>query len=536
MSADVLSGTSGMSSHPFGLSPIGERRPTETSASLLSLNKLEPTTSHSDIESLPAILMRKLPRNTSLDVLRTMLLFAKDMVDVSFVDPEYPEDVAYSSAVARFMSLAGANEAKDKLNGKAISSDAKLFVELFQSGIAFPNARRNTVDGTALRHTSSSASSTGSSGAGLSTGRQSSRFNGTFQSLEKMSPPNGSLGNDKLPAPESKASIQSLFSPQSPLANATVSSKSMINDDPTDETGKLLNDPVAYARSGESVHLPSSRRTTNSEIPTSRFAGLSLLSTAPNGVGMQSPQTSGGYVSPRPGLSMQSPNSTFSPNGMTPLSGLSPATSFSMATPYHQRHPPPNPADQNPPCNTLYVGNLPVDTSEDELKAVFSKQRGYKRLCFRTKQNGPMCFVEFEDVSFATKALHELYGHPLHNSVKGGIRLSFSKNPLGVRSGQQSNGLQTPMGPPPGMQGMNGAIGAPPGFSTATGPPPGLPNPSSSTSQLAMNGNGNYSMYSGGNFSGAYGPSMRQPIPIPTTMAGNPFQGMSADYASYIGR
>jgi hypothetical protein len=92
--------------------------------------------------------------------------------------------------------------------------------------------------------------------------------------------------------------------------------------------------------------------------------------------------------------------------------------------------------EMNAPCNTLYVGNLPIDTSEEELKAMFSRQRGYKRLCFRTKQNGPMCFVEFEDVTFATKALHELYGQPLHNSVKGGIRLSFSKNPLGVRSGQ----------------------------------------------------------------------------------------------------
>lgn len=41
-----------------------------------------------------------------------------------------------------------------------------------------------------------------------------------------------------------------------------------------------------------------------------------------------------------------------------------------------------------------------------------------------------MAFVEFEDVSSATKALTELYGAPLHNSVKGGIRLSFAKNPL----------------------------------------------------------------------------------------------------------
>ena len=147
-----------------------------------------------------------------------------------------------------------------------------------------------------------------------------------------------------------------------------------------------------------------------------------------------------------------------------------------MPSPQRPPLPPVNPADQNPPCNTLYVGNLPIDTSEDELKTVFSKQRGYKRLCFRTKQNGPMCFVEFEDISFATKALHELYGHPLHNSVKGGIRLSFSKNPLGVRSGQ-TNGMaphpaMNPHAMAPGY-GMNGGAS----FSSVSGPPPGLSSP-----------------------------------------------------------
>lgn len=100
------------------------------------------------------------------------------------------------------------------------------------------------------------------------------------------------------------------------------------------------------------------------------------------------------------------------------------------------QYPPVNPADQNPPSNILYVGNLPPNTSKDELKAMFSKQRGYNRLHFHTKQNGPMCFAEFEDVSFATKALNELYGHPLHNSIRGGIRLSFCKNPLGAQSEQ----------------------------------------------------------------------------------------------------
>ena len=85
----------------------------------------------------------------------------------------------------------------------------------------------------------------------------------------------------------------------------------------------------------------------------------------------------------------------------------------------------------NPPCNTLYVGNLPPNTNEDELRMMFAKCIGFKRLSFKSKaNNGPMCFVEFEDVACATQALHELYGNPLSNSVKGGIRLSFSKNPL----------------------------------------------------------------------------------------------------------
>ncbi|KAF7722936.1 hypothetical protein EC973_002568 [Apophysomyces ossiformis] len=107
-----------------------------------------------------------------------------------------------------------------------------------------------------------------------------------------------------------------------------------------------------------------------------------------------------------------------------------------------------NPADHNPPCNTLYVGNLPPNASEDELKTLFSKSTGYKRLSFRNKSNGPMCFVEFEDVAFATQALQKLNGNPLSNSVKGGIRLSFSKNPLGVR--QNNNGSTSTHSTPTG--------------------------------------------------------------------------------------
>ncbi|PVU97749.1 hypothetical protein BB559_001928 [Furculomyces boomerangus] len=95
--------------------------------------------------------------------------------------------------------------------------------------------------------------------------------------------------------------------------------------------------------------------------------------------------------------------------------------------------------DQNPPCNTLYVGNLPIGTQEEELRKLFENSVGYKRLCFRTKPNsGPMCFVEFNTVENASSALRDYDGKMLSTSATSGIRLSYSKNPLGVRSNQNS--------------------------------------------------------------------------------------------------
>lgn len=34
-------------------------------------------------------------------------------------------------------------------------------------------------------------------------------------------------------------------------------------------------------------------------------------------------------------------------------------------------------------------------------------------MSFRQKINGPMCFVEFEDVGYAANAIQSLYGHSL---------------------------------------------------------------------------------------------------------------------------
>ncbi|KAJ3100053.1 hypothetical protein HDU97_002537 [Phlyctochytrium planicorne] len=162
-----------------------------------------------------------------------------------------------------------------------------------------------------------------------------------------------------------------------------------------------------------------------------------------------------------------SPTSATMPSPSTPFATLppGPASAGPLPGPGYRCL-----ADQNPPCNTLYVGNLPNNANEEELRQMFSKCVGYRRLCFRQRPpNGPMCFVEFDDVTCAHQALLDLHGNPLTNSVKGGIRLSFSKNPLGIRQiGNGNNngltGFNNGMGMTPSplglMNGANGSAGA----------------------------------------------------------------------------
>ena len=436
-----------------------------------------------NLDGMTTLLIRKLPTQTTPESLRAMLLFTKDFIGAEFVSQESPQDQGFLTAIARFRNYPAAEEAQARLHGKQNQpNESPLYVELtHRSPGGGLGSRRDRPDMAFNRASSNSNSSTGSS----TQGQQYSRFNGAYQAIDRISPPNimstytngapfspGENGNPISP--------RSFYSPQSPMGQALgdrqrVSGKAVIREDGVDdEPGDLLKDPVAFAKNDASEQL--SRHPTHPQL-LSRLSNLSL-STSHETLPMS------GFVTPRSTAPLQSPT------GTVPLSNLGPNGSFQMASQFQQRQhhfPPVNPADQNPPCNTLYVGNLPMDTSEDELKNMFSKQRGYKRLCFRTKQNGPMCFVEFEDITFATKALHELYGHMLHNSVKGGIRLSFSKNPLGVRTGQPGGmGPPTPLSPSGPMP--NWLSGAAP-FSTANGPPPGLAAPPGlNTPMASMNG------------------------------------------------
>ncbi|PGH12292.1 hypothetical protein AJ79_04358 [Helicocarpus griseus UAMH5409] len=436
-----------LSLHPTEMDPAGNGMP-----GLNGTNGSYPTKGVSG--GTVAVLLRRLAPTYSNELLHGLLTFSQHLVDYSFVPNEYPEDGKCRSAIARFETRAAAEEVRNALHGKLNSTgEANLIVEILNTpSTSALLARRNTIDHASSRTAASQPS------APASLTRQASLFNGAFQVFDRT-------GNTELPAPEGNSQLTSIFSPQSPIENSINdrsygSGKMMIKQDSDEDTGELLNDPVGYARNGPSSAAAMPRRSTNPPVPLSRFNSLTLSTN----VGSPMPQMGGARSNP----SIGTPTGTMPP-GLP--STMGPNAGYAHSPQFHRvNYPPVNPADQNPPCNTLYVGNLPHDTSEDELKALFTKQRGYKRLCFRNKQNGPMCFVEFEDISFATKALHELYGYQLSNSVKGGIRLSFSKNPLGVRPG-----------PPPGMNsapianaGKSANGNGMPLFTTANTFPPGL--------------------------------------------------------------
>lgn len=442
-----------------------------------------------------AIVIRGLPRNSTLESLRTMLLFAKDLVDADFLPFDPSEDSGFSTAVARFHTVEAAHQARTMLDGKPNSTnEANMIVDVVSPHSGPPTGvRRYTIDNTPRAAINPPATSMA---PGAAPRQQPSRYGG-FQNLENIANPNLAANND-LSTLEGNSRLHSIFAPQSTIGNTVngnqrITGKSVIGQDADEDTGEIIKDPVGFAKNGHSgAAMP--RRSTNPTVPVNRFSNLSLSTNV--GSQMQNYQHSA-----RSAVPAQTPSSALSPVGN--MAGSNSGYGFPVQnSQFRANYPPANPADQNPPCNTLYVGNLPMDASEDELKALFSKQRGYKRLCFRTKQNGPMCFVEFEDVHFSIKTLKELYGYTLSNSVKGGIRLSFSKNPLGVRNGQPgSMNPSTPMTPHGPMSAVNGFSAAPgPMFSTANGPPPGLQAPPGLGSSMNI---GNNSLQS----PGANGPS-----------------------------
>ncbi|KAI0154173.1 hypothetical protein GGR57DRAFT_118944 [Xylariaceae sp. FL1272] len=490
------------------------------------------------------LLIRGLPVDTSEEAVSLMLLFVKkELLGVEVVAGQ-PK-----SAIVKFSTQSAAQQAKDMLHGKSIgSNDVSLVVEYVSGSPPSATPYRDETKG--LPQTTRPSPTSLSARSHLFT-KDAFPSDNTRSKLSSLA--DVGLYNSRTSERDASAKYASIYSPQSPIGNhlprGRVSGKDLIHDTANDDEDQdLLKNPLAFA---EKEPIQQQRRSTLPQLPTQRMAHLSLNTNATG------PSSLPPYVN-------QSMTPVPYANHMNPAMMMNGANGMQRSMPYvdyghgpfngrRARMPASNPADQHPPCNTLYVGNLPVNTSEEELKCIFSRVRGYKRLCFRAKSMGPMCFVEFEDISTASKALSDLYGIELHNSIKGGIRLSYSKNPLGVRNppgnGAPTNGH---------MPHLNGHMAASTnGFTNAHRPPPGLSAPSAPPSAPpgfgGSNYNGNYSNnsangmnppysvgYANGNsnlFNGSIGNTLypaSDPYPhnaAPTPVNGSGIHGQSANGA-----
>ncbi|KAF7843154.1 U1 small nuclear ribonucleoprotein A [Senna tora] len=111
----------------------------------------------------------------------------------------------------------------------------------------------------------------------------------------------------------------------------------------------------------------------------------------------------------------------------------------------------------NPPCNTLFIGNLGENINEEELRGLFSVQPGFKQMKALRQERHTVCFIEFEDVNSATNVHHSLQGAVIPSSGSVGMRIQYpfsqySKNPFGKRKDfNHPVAAPSPNGAPPDM-------------------------------------------------------------------------------------
>ncbi|KAF3430952.1 hypothetical protein FNV43_RR25682 [Rhamnella rubrinervis] len=94
----------------------------------------------------------------------------------------------------------------------------------------------------------------------------------------------------------------------------------------------------------------------------------------------------------------------------------------------------------NPPCNTLFIGNLGENINEEELRGLFSVQPGFKQMKVLRQERHTVCFIEFEDVNSATNVHHSLQGAVIPSS----IGFSLTSDHILKKSVWEKEGWQLP--------------------------------------------------------------------------------------------
>jgi hypothetical protein len=86
------------------------------------------------------------------------------------------------------------------------------------------------------------------------------------------------------------------------------------------------------------------------------------------------------------------------------------------------------------PIDTLMISNMSAQASEGDLQTVMGSFPGYKRSKVVSSSRGCTAWVQFENVPSADAAMRALQGSSALALDAQGLRVVFSKNPMGVPS------------------------------------------------------------------------------------------------------
>ncbi|WCJ28510.1 RNA-binding (RRM/RBD/RNP motifs) family protein [Euphorbia peplus] len=123
-----------------------------------------------------------------------------------------------------------------------------------------------------------------------------------------------------------------------------------------------------------------------------------------------------GYMAPTP--PPYDPYAGYHPIPQVPMPAPTPIPAPSSYLPVQN-------TKDNPPCNTLFIGNLGENINEDQLRSLFSVQPGFKQMKVLRQERHTVCFIEFDDLNSATNVHRNLQGAVIPSSGSVGMRIQY---------------------------------------------------------------------------------------------------------------
>lgn len=90
-------------------------------------------------------------------------------------------------------------------------------------------------------------------------------------------------------------------------------------------------------------------------------------------------------------------------------------------------------SDSLPPCSTLFIANLSLSCTEEELERTLKDYRGFQFLKWQRKGGKPCAFADFEDTETSAAAKEGLRGSMVHAFDEDGLFVEYAKSKMRKR-------------------------------------------------------------------------------------------------------